>query len=215
MGSVSGCKNISGKGPSLSADICETIELLLKDRHEETVSLGVIVDHLRERGFGILMLLIVLPNCVPIPVPPGTSTVFSLPLLFLSLQMVLGRPEPWMPKKLAEKQVSVRHLRRVVEVVIPRLRRIQKYVKPRFEFASSKTGERILGVLWVLFSLCIAIPFPMTNFLPGVGILVSAFGLVNRDGYLMLGGIAIGFLGILFTSALFLWGKHFFDVAFF
>lgn len=191
---------ISGK------TICDDLEQLIHESHGDSVTLGDIVRRLRERGFGMLMLVLVLPNCVPIPIPPGISTLFSLPLLFLTVQMLWGRTEPWIPEKLARRQIKLQYLRSIVNHIMPPLRRVQKYMKPRFAVASSKSGERFVGLCWFIFALSIAVPMPMTNFLPGVGILVSAFGLIGRDGYIMFTGLAIGTVGVFLTSQLLLLG---------
>ena len=47
----------------------------------ERVTLGELVALLGNRSFGLLLLLFALPNLVPLP--PGSSTVFGLPLLLL------------------------------------------------------------------------------------------------------------------------------------
>lgn len=192
--------NVSGK------TICDELEDLIHESHGDSITLGDIVHRLRERGFAMLMLVLVLPNCVPIPIPPGISTLFSLPLLFLTAQMLWGRAEPWMPEKLAKKHIKLHYLRTVVNHIIPYMRRIQKCVKPRFSVASSKVGERFIGLCWFIFALSIAVPMPMTNFLPGIGILISAFGLIGRDGYIMVAGLIIGIGGVLFTTLLLILG---------
>ena len=176
-------------------NICRELEALVQDANED-VTLNDIVHRLRERGFGMLMMVLVLPNCVPIPIPPGMSTIFSLPLLFLTAQMLLGRTEPWMPQKLASKPIKMHYLRSVLARIMPPLNYIQRYTKPRLSFTSSKVGERLVGCFWFLFSVSIAIPLPMTNFLPGVGILISAIGLIGRDGYIVFAGLAVGMVGI-------------------
>lgn len=199
-----------GKKKKKYVDPCTELEVLMEDAARvETMTLGEVVHRLRERGFGLLMLFLVLPNCVPIPVPPGTSTVFSLPLLFFTMQMLFGRKEPWLPRRLMEKQVKTYYLEKLAVVILPRLRKMQRFVRPRFAFASSKIGERLLGLFWLSFVASIAMPFPMTNFLPGIGILVSAFGLINRDGYVMLVGIGIGSFGLWITGSLLLLSKNF------
>jgi len=179
--------------------ICDQLESLVHESHGESVSLGELLHRLQEAGFGMLMIVLVLPNCVPIPVPPGMSTIFSIPLLFLTLQMMFGRHEPWIPARLAGKQIKFHYLRLVVARLSKHLRRIERYVKPRLLFMTTNAGERLIGLCWFFFAVSIAVPLPMTNFLPGLGILVSGFGLLNRDGYVVAVGIGIGLLGILGT----------------
>jgi hypothetical protein len=189
-----------------SRTICDELEYLTDESHGDSVSISEILHRLRERGFGMLMLFFVLPNCVPIPVPPGTSTILSVPLLFLTLQMVRGRSQPWVPEKIAKKRIKMNYLRAVVKRILPPLRMVQKLVKPRFAVAASKNGERFVGFCWLLFAISIAIPLPMTNFLPGMGILISAFGLIGRDGYIMCLGFLVGIFGLCVTTGVLLLG---------
>ncbi|MBX9455519.1 MAG: exopolysaccharide biosynthesis protein [Rhizobium sp.] len=188
--------------------ICDQLEDLIHESHGESVTLRTLLHSLRESGFGMLMIVLVLPNCVPIPVPPGTSTIFSIPLLFLTLQLLAGRQEPWVPERLAEKEIRLSFLRAVVSRISVHLRRIERFVKPRMLFVTSPWGERLIGLCWLCFAISIAVPLPMTNFLPGIGILISGFGLLNRDGAVVLAGIAIGFVGIIATILVLTIGGH-------
>ncbi len=177
------------------------------DRHtRDDVSFGELITALQERGFGLLMVIFVLPNCVPIPVPPGFSTVFSIPLVFLSLQMLIGRPAPWLPEWLRRKTVKRATLAKLVSTISPRLKYVEKLLKPRLTFTHTPVGERIIGLFWLIFAISIAVPLPMTNFIPGIGILVMSLGLLSKDGVTVIIGMIIGMLGVAFTSAVLLLG---------
>jgi len=192
----------------IPSSINDDLQSLVKDTGSETITVGEIVNKLSERGFGMLMMLFALPMCTPIPTPPGTTTLFSLPLLFLSVQMLSGRRNLWIPKKLSIKTIKTKFLKKLVDVVSPYLKKLERYVKPRLPHIYSKSGEIIIGFMWLMFSISIAVPLPMTNFLPAVGILVSSFGLLNRDGYIIYAGFGIGIIGCAITfSILFLGGN--------
>ncbi|MBN67129.1 MAG: exopolysaccharide biosynthesis protein exod [Rickettsiales bacterium] len=170
------------------------------------VSVGDLMYTLHERGFGLLLVIFVLPNCVPIPVPPGISSLFAIPLLFLSVQMIGGRHAPWLPNWLKTKKIRRSLLARIIAKASPRLRKVEKLLRPRFSFASSQTGERIIGLFCMLFSLSIAIPLPWTNFVPGLGILVMSLGLLSKDGVTILIGCLIGLLGVAMAGFVVLFG---------
>ncbi len=172
----------------------------------DRISLGELVHALHERGFAIIMLLLVLPNCVPIPVPPGVSTILSLPLIFFSVQMLIGWDAPWLPRWLKRRTIRRETLSKMVALAAPRLKKIEKVLKPRYPFASSQTGERVIGLLWLIFSLSIAIPLPGTNFLPGLGIMIMALGLLSRDGLIIAAGMLVGMAGIGVTTAILIAG---------
>ncbi|MGE0754836.1 MAG: exopolysaccharide biosynthesis protein [Alphaproteobacteria bacterium] len=186
--------------------ICQTLERVIHDHKEDTISLGSLVRTMHERGFALLMMILVLPNCVPIPIPPGMSTVFSIPLLFLAIQMLWGSKGLWLPENLKQKRISKSILAKAVGIATPRLHKIERIMKPRLHALASPSSEQLVGFMWLLFSISIAVPLPMTNFLPGVGILISALGLLGRDGLIMLLGFVIGLMGCGLTTAILVLG---------
>jgi len=186
--------------------ITAALEEILSRHNGDYIVISDLVGALQERGFALLMMLIVLPNCVPVPVPPGVSTIFSLPLLFFASQMVIGRASPWLPGKLMGAKVKRDFLLRSLEIAGPRLRELELNTRPRLEFLVSPYGERLVGTVWLVLALSIAVPLPFTNFLPGIGILISAFSLLRRDGLGMIIGFCIGALGVAVTLSLLVFG---------
>lgn len=184
----------------------DTLERVASHGNGERVTLGELLQSMHQRGFGLLLMIFVLPNCVPIPIPPGGSTVFSVPLLFLTVQMLWAKDSPWLPKWLARKTLRRSTLQALVKGIVPRLRRLEKLLKPRMQYIRTKGGEQFLGFMMLLFAISIAIPLPMTNFLPGVGILVTSLGLLGRDGVVAILGLLVGCFGLLVTSGVLLLG---------
>ncbi|MCH2547968.1 MAG: exopolysaccharide biosynthesis protein [Alphaproteobacteria bacterium] len=177
----------------------EVLEETVGNHKADDISLGELMRILQERGFGLLMVVLVLPNCVPIPVPPGVSTIFSVPLVFLAAQMLVGHPVPWLPNWLRAKTIKRATLATMVAKLSPKLKIVEKLLKPRLTFFDSNAGERVIGFFWMIFAISIAVPLPMTNFLPGIGILFMSLGLLSRDGLVIFLGIIIGLLGCAFT----------------
>jgi hypothetical protein len=190
-----------------SRTICGDLYALIQNHPGEEIKVSSLVKALHEKGFGLLMMILVLPNCIPIPIPPGGSTVFSIPLLFLTIQMVFGRRSPWLPEWLKEKHISQSFMLKLLGIISPRLTKLESIMKPRMAFAESKLGEKLTGMFWLLFSISIAVPLPMTNFIPGIGILISSLGLIGRDGYVMLLGFLVGTVGTLLTGLILLLGS--------
>lgn len=184
----------------------EVLEETVDNHTADDISLGELMRVLQERGFGLLMLVLVLPNCVPIPIPPGFSTILSVPLLFLALQMLVGKEVPWLPEWLKRKTIKRATLALMVAKIAPRLKVVERLLRPRFAFFESNAGERLIGLFWLIFALSISVPLPMTNFVPGVGILLMSLGLLSRDGLVILIGIVIGVLGCIFTISMLILG---------
>lgn len=183
--------------------VSDTLERVAKEYGQSSrITMDELIFSLRHRGFGLLMLVLVLPNCVPVPIPPGGSTLLSIPLFFIALQMLWGKHSPWLPKWLRRQSFERKTVDKIVTVATPKLRWVEKFLKPRWSFTSTKTGEQIVGFIWLIFAISIAIPLPMTNFIPGIGTLVMALGLLGRDGVVVIIGAIIGFAGVTFTTLL-------------
>ncbi|MCP5361360.1 MAG: exopolysaccharide biosynthesis protein [Hyphomicrobiales bacterium] len=178
-------------------------------RHtDDTITVGQIKESLHERGFGLLLALASLPLCIPVPVPPGYTTLFSIPLFILSTQMIFGMDSPWLPKWLTRRRIARMKLASMLERAVPLLRKIEKLMRPRLSFASSHTGEKVIGMFAFVFTISIALPFPLTNLPPGYGILIMSLGLLSRDGLTIIIGMIVGTIGLGITLLILILGQH-------
>ncbi|BAO99858.1 exopolysaccharide biosynthesis protein [Wolbachia endosymbiont of Cimex lectularius] len=167
--------------------------------NSDKVTLFDIKTALHERGFGILIIIFSLPLSVPIPVPPGYTTILSIPLILFSLQLLLGFDSPWMPHWLERKSFQRSTLALVVEKTSPALRKIEKFMKPRMSFIFCGPGEKILAFIMLLCALSIAIPLPLTNFIPAIGTTLISLGIMSKDGLLSILGVLMSLCGLLLT----------------
>lgn len=174
----------------------EYLAIVVVENKKETMTIGEIKNALHERGFGILMAIAAIPLCLPVPVPPGYTTLFSIPLFIFSVQMVLGMRAPWLPEWIEKKVVKRADLEKIVTKATPWLQKIETRMHPRMTYISVHTWERIIGIFSFVFAVSIALPIPGTNFPPGWGILVMSLGLLSRDGVMILIGMIIGTIGI-------------------
>lgn len=153
-------------------------------------SLGAIADRLDERGFGILLFLLALP-CVP-PFVYVLPQIVSVPMLVLAGQMAMGRRAPWLPNTLRKRPVSIAAFRDVVDRSEKYVRFAERLAHPRLRPVTGHGAARIVGALLAIPALSIMVPFPGTNTVPGIGVAVTALGLVERDGVLVIAGLLIG-----------------------
>jgi hypothetical protein len=174
----------------------ELLQLIVIQNTNELITVDQIKHSLDERGFAILLAIATLPICLPIPAPPGFTTVFSIPLFIFSIQMICGMRTPWIPRWLAKKTMKKKILDKLIDRVTPWLRRIEKYMHPRLTYISVRAWERIIGLFSFIFSISIALPIPLVNFLPGWGILVMSLGLLSKDGLTIFAGMIIGTVGV-------------------
>ncbi len=109
-------------------------------------------------------------------------------MLFLALQMAIGRKTPWLPAGIAAKSISRATLVKLVDAVEPRMRRVEAVLKPRHIWLFSSVMDRVIGWFAMLCAISIIIPFPGTNFPPAVGVILISLAVTEEDGvYLGLG----------------------------
>ncbi|PPS40406.1 exopolysaccharide biosynthesis protein [Chroococcidiopsis sp. TS-821] len=162
----------------------QDIKLLLEKLASQPLTIGEILAETSERGFSLVIALLVLPFLFPMP--PGFTGPLGSGCLLLSLQMAVGRRSPWLPKKVAQFRFSrhftvqiLQNLRRVTRVV-------EKIARPRWTaLAESRITWQLNGLCISWLTILLISPIPFTNPIPTVGILLFAVATLESDGLLM------------------------------
>jgi hypothetical protein len=155
------------------------------------VKLADLLDVLDERAFGVLMLILSLPNAVGLGTIPGLSTVFGVPQIFVALQMIIGASRPWLPGVVLQRSIPMKDFRTMVEKAQPHLLRLERLLRPRLIMMSANLVERLLGLVLLLLSVMVALPIPFANQPPAVAQGLIALGLIERDGVVILIGLGV------------------------
>lgn len=166
----------------------------------ERLTIGQLVDALQDRAFGILLLILALPCAVPFIY--GIPQIVSVPLIFVSAQIVIGRHEPYFPENIRRRSFSADAFRNMVEKSTRYIKWLEIFSRPRMVWLTKGNTERFLGVFLVIFSASIAIPLPLTNTVPGIAVGIVALGLIERDGLMILAGTILGTGWVIFLITL-------------
>lgn len=158
----------------------------------ERVYLNDLARLLGNRSFGFLLLLFALPNTLPIIGIPGVSTLTGIPLAIVALQMMMGLPEPKLPAWVAERSLYRDDFRRIIDAIIPWLRKLERLTKPRWLGVTGPVGERWLGAFCLLLAAVLVLPIPLGNLPPAVAVTLVALGLIEKDGVFIALGLAVG-----------------------
>lgn len=162
----------------------------LAEDAQDRVTMGNIRDALGTRSFAALLVLFAAFNLLPLP--PGTSAVLGVPLLIVSAQMIFGSKRVWLPGFVSEKSLSAEQFRAIMERVIPRLKQLECYVKPRYWPFWRRRGDRVIGVVAFLLAVVVTLPIPLGNWLPAFSTALLGLALSERDGILLAVGSAVG-----------------------
>ncbi len=161
----------------------------------ERVSLGDVLGVMRDRAFGVLMILLAAPNLLPVAIP-GISTILGTPLVILAVQMMIGCNRPWLPSWLTGRSLARRDFQMVVRRLVPPLRRVERLLQPRLALLVSPAVERAMGALCLVLAVVMVLPIPFGNSLPGLAIAVIALGLIERDGVAVLIGAVLSLVAL-------------------
>lgn len=168
---------------------------LLASQESERLTVGDIVAVLRDRAFALLVVLLGLPNCLPMP--PPIPLVCGLVLLVIAIQIVAGMSAPWLPRRLLDQSIARATVEKAVKRAVPLLRRLERWSRPRLSVFDGALGMRGMGVLILALALALIVAPPFFGQIPlGLAVSLIGLGLVERDGFVVLIGLLIGGVGV-------------------
>ena len=160
------------------------------------VTVGEILAALKDRGFGVFMILFALPNAVI----PGISFILGAPVVLFALQLAFGRARCGYPNSCAARNCPPALFEKVAARVEKFLVWVEKRSMPRWCSIVSGPGERLLGLYIAVVAAFLMMPIPFGNGLPALGIALMAVGLIEKDGKAAVVGMVLGFLGTLYIG---------------
>ena len=186
---------------SLRETASQVLHRLTIGKPEDPISFGRILDELGERSFGLLLIVLALPNCIPFPGVPGVSFVTGMAILYISIQLILARGEPALPAWLNRKSFSRGQLSHFIVKTNPLLRWLEKPIRPRLSPLVAGSGERIIGLVALVHAITLALPIPMGNLPQGIALILLALALIELDGLMAIFGYLASVAAIAWLSA--------------
>lgn len=181
-----------------------TLSAVAGDLPEGNVSVRYLLSTVGEHSMLLLCIILTIPFLTPLPLP-GVSTVFGLMVMLIAMGIILNRV-PWLPGPVLDRPISSEHLAAVMLRGAALSARIERFIKPRLRVLSSTTTiNRFNGALLLLggFLLILPLPFiPLSNMVPGYGILFLAIGMLQHDGLLIILGYVLNVLTVVYFSAI-------------
>lgn len=147
--------------------------------------LGELIDAFGERGFGALMLFLGLISAL-IGIIPGTTTVLGTPILLIALQLVIRRDQLWLPRGAMKSSLDRAGYRAAIQKAMTPLRRVERLSRPRLFFMTSEVAEVLIGVVCAILAFILILPIWGGNLVPSLIIAAFGFGLMQRDGVVIL-----------------------------
>lgn len=163
------------------------------------LTVGELVDKAAEGGFGFLIGILTL---IAIPFF-GLSTPFGLAIALIGSQMMIGRSQPWLPRRTRGRELSIQMLDRVAGLLARRTRWVAKATRRRWEWMI-RTRLIGLGIVILALGLALPLPIPGSNLVFLIPLFVYAIGVLERDGLWILIGHTLALVDI---TLMFVFGK--------
>jgi hypothetical protein len=150
------------------------------------VTLDWRMGKLGSRSFGIVLLLLALLGLLP-----GVSAIAGLLLAVPASQMILARSGPVFPRRVATRRFEAQRLARMVRRIVPALRWLERFIRPRWVTPFEAT-KRVVGAVVLLLGGALLAPVPLSNVPPALVITLIAVAYLEEDGILLCAGLAAG-----------------------
>jgi hypothetical protein len=160
----------------------------------ERVTLGQIISWTRGRALGLLLLLLALPETIPMI---GFSAVLATPIFIIGCYMLAHGDNPRLPGWLLRRSLKASLLKSVIDRSLPFVRWLDRISKPRLPLLAG--SGRTHGAMCILMAVLLAAPIPGINILAAFSVAGIGGGIVQRDGLLVAFALAAGILALIAT----------------
>lgn len=203
---------ITPPDPHRPRKLSEEFAMILKEFEVETVTLREVLGLLHGRGYVLLIMLLALPFCTPIPLP-GLSTPLGLIIAIIGGRLALGS-KPWLPARLLDTRLPPETFKKVFAVTRKLVLWFEKLLRPRLAWVTGSPWlDQVHAVSIVICAsmLLLPLPIPFSNVVPAWAILLVAGGMLERDGVFILAGHVATLVAGVFFVVLAIFGKGAFD----
>ncbi len=187
--------------------LSDELSLILREFEVETVTLREVLGLLHGRGYVLLVMLLALPFCTPVPIP-GLSTPFGLIIMIIGVRLAFGA-KPWLPVRLLNTRLPPKIFAKVFSLTRKIILGFERLLRLRLLWLTGRDGLLQLHAVPIVICatmLLLPLPIPFSNVVPAWGIILMAAGLLERDGAFILGGYVATLITLAFFGAIAVFG---------
>ena len=186
---------MSGKTTAVHIPTSVVLEQLLAKAPADFITLDWLIEALRERSFGIVMLVMALIGLVP-----GASTFMGVLLVFPAVQMILAHQGPALPRFVATWRIPAARFASLCRRAIATLKHMERFIRPRWR-TPFQTTKRVVGLVVLLLGPTLIWPFPFSHIIPALVIMLVSLAYLEEDGVLLLIALVAAVISLAITGA--------------
>jgi hypothetical protein len=169
-------------------EIREALELCASRARERNLTIGEALDDLQEASYPFLSILFAVPMLVPVSLGP-IATFAGVSLAALGYQLMVGRPEPWLPARVRAIVLPEKVWLALIGAALRLFTFCRKFTRPRGErWVTGRRGQVLCGALISFSGVLISIPFigiPLNNTIPGFAAIFACIAELERDAAML------------------------------
>lgn len=177
----------------MSSDLTDILHAIADKTSGEKINLIDIVEALKYRGFGALMMAPALIVVLPTGAIPGMPLLCGILIILIASQLLVGKNFPWLPQQLKSISFKRSKYKTAIDKAKPYTEWIDSFFHPRLKMLTGEIAKRTIAFLCIgLAIMLIAFGFvPFAAALPATAILLFGLALSVHDGLLTLVGLII------------------------
>jgi hypothetical protein len=183
---------------SVSGDLERWLE------QEGKPTLGSLIELFGEKSFALVFVLLLGVPALPLPTG-GATHVFEIIAMLLSLELIAGRHDIWLPQRWRELELAGPRQQRFIHGLMRLIRRLERLSKPRLRFLfHHRLSNIVFGALVILGSLAafVAPPFTGLDTLPALGVVLLSLGVLLEDTLVVVMALIVALAGVVLEIVL-------------
>lgn len=177
--------------PARPLPLSQRLAQIVEEPGPDRLTFSELATQLHARAWGGLLVIFAAINVIPLP--PGASIFFAIPLIIVTAQMAFGRASPWFPARINRRGVTKEELRRLIAKMEWLEVRVERMFKPRLATLTGPTATRLIGI--VCFILALMTMLPIVHVAPAAVIVLFGLALIYRDGALIIAAAVTTLVG--------------------
>ena len=177
--------------PARPLPLSQRLAQIVEEPGPDRLTFSELATQLHARAWGGLLVIFAAINVIPLP--PGASIFFAIPLIIVTAQMAFGRASPWFPARINRRGVTKDELGRLIAKMEWLEVRVERMFKPRLATLTGPAATRLIGI--VCFILALMTMLPIVHVAPAAVIVLFGLALIYRDGALIIAAAVTTLVG--------------------
>ncbi len=193
----------ASQAPSPKRRLSEELTFLIASFADRPVRLADVIAVLHGRAWIMLLLVLSLPFCTPIPLP-GFSTPFGFVIALVGFRLSL-RQKPWLPKPMLERRLPAGFFPRLLSAARRVVKLLELFLRPRLTWLlDTALLHHLYGAIILIAGilLLLPLPIPLSNTLPAFTVVLLAGAMLERDGLAIIAGLTMFLACLIFFGAI-------------